>query len=157
MGLLQPDVGHRGGNRQSGLTDTSKAVTIHDLRQARAAVAAAAEVGRPVTLLSAPGAAGTVGPAWFVALVEQAHASRPETTITGVLDCGGMPGHALAALRHGLKTICYDGPGFDAIAAIAAAMNAVVARERPPALDLIDVIDDPADLQEACRQWLSAD
>ena len=40
-------------------------VLIHSLADARAALAAAAALGVPVTLASAPGAAGYAGPAWF--------------------------------------------------------------------------------------------
>jgi len=79
--------------------------------------------------------------------------AHPGAAIEGVLDCGAMPGHALAALRLGLKTIRYDGPSFEAVSDIAAQSGATVLRGRPRALDLAED-SDPAALIEACRRWL---
>lgn len=159
MGLLEPHVGHGGRDRQARLSLAAKAIAVHSLRQAKAAAAAAAETGHPVLLLSAPAAAGTVGPAWFEALVRMAASAFPGVTVEGALDCGDMPGHALAALRHGLKVIRYDGPAFDAVADIAGQCGATVLRIRPDALELSSLpdsgnADDAAALMEACRRWL---
>lgn len=112
-------------------------------------------------LLSARGAAGSVGPAWFAAVVDAAKAAYPEASLDGLLDCAGTPGYAVAALRQGLKRICYDGAAFDAIADIAAQGGAILWRERPPALDLAAVADDDgpeamAALVARCRDWLLA-
>ena len=112
-------------------------------------------------MLSAYAAAGTVGPAWFDAVVGTAAAANPEAVIEGALDCGAMPGHALAALRHGLKRIRYDGPAFDAVADIARECGATVLRERPPALDLTaepdpDGPERTAALVDLCSRWLRA-
>jgi len=107
--------------------------------------------------LSAPNAAASVGPAWFAAVAASAAASFPEAAIDPALDCGSMPGYALAALRQGLKTICYDGACFDAIAEMAAQRGATVLRERPPSLDLGSVSagrDGEATLIDASRRWL---
>jgi hypothetical protein len=117
------------------------------------------ETGVPVFLLSAPSAAASVGPAWFTALAALATADKPDAPIDPVLDCGSMPGYALAALRHGLKTIRYDGGSFDAVAEIAAQCGATVLRDRPPSLDLGDLAagcDDEAAFADACRRWLLA-
>ncbi len=129
------------------------------MRQAKAAAAAAAQTGSPVLLLSAQAAAASVGPAWFEAVVAAAKAAAPDAAIDGMLDCGTMPGHALAALRHGLKRIRYDGPSFDAIADIARQCGATVLRERPPALALAAAPDEAgpeqmALLVERCSRWL---
>lgn len=70
-----------------------------------------------------------------------------------------MPGHALAALRYGLKTIRYDGPSVDAIADIARQGGATVLRERPASLDLGRLQPAPDDghaLADICRRWLQA-
>jgi hypothetical protein len=154
MGLLESHAGHRGRGRQAGLSTKAKAVTVHSLRQAEAAAKAAAAVGRPIRLLSAAGAAATVGPAWFDALLRFALLAAPGAAVDGVFDCGDLPGHALAALRHGLKTIRYDGPGYEAIADIAAQGGAAVLRERPVSLDLAPEMDDPEVLYDACVGWL---
>lgn len=154
MGLLEPHAGHRGRGRQAGLSAEPKAVTVHSLRQAEAAAKAAAAVGRPARLLSAPGAAAVVGPAWFDALLRLASRASPGAAVEGVFDCGDLPGHALAALRHGLKAIRYDGPGYDGVADIAAQGGAAVLRERPVSLDLAPEMDDPEALYDACVRWL---
>ncbi len=44
-------------------------IIVHSLKEARAAVAVAAEFGVPVTLASAPEAAGSLGALWLLALV----------------------------------------------------------------------------------------
>lgn len=114
----------------------------------------------PVYLLSAPSAAASVGPAWFATVVATAVADYPDAPVDPVLDCGLMPGYALAALRHGVKTIRYDGASFDAIAEIAVQLDAAVLRERPPSLDLGDLgdldtgRDNVAAFAAACRRWL---
>ena len=154
MGLLQPHVGHGGRDRQARLNGPTTAITVHSLRQAKAAAAAAADTGRPILLLSAAGAAATAGPAWFEAVLRMASHVFPGAAIEGVLDCGDTAGYALAALRHGLKGIRYDGPGFEAVADIAAQLGATVLRERPRALDLAGEPEDAARLYEACRRWL---
>jgi hypothetical protein len=108
----------------------------------------------PVLLLSAPSAAASVGPAWFAAVAAAAVAGYPEAPVEPVLDCGALAGHALAAIRHGLKTIRYDGPAFDAVADIAAQSGATVLRERPASLDLGDLPPGRGDDLDACRRWL---
>ena len=115
------------------------------------------ETGIPVTLLSAPSAVASVGPAWFAAVVKSAAAAFSDAPIDPVLDCGSMPGYALAALRHGLKTICYDGATYDTIAEMAAQRGASVLRQRPLSLDLASVAagrEDDAAYVDACRRWL---
>jgi len=92
-------------------------------------------------------------------MVSTAIADCPDAPVNPVLDCGSMPGYALAALRHGVKTIRYDGASFDAIVEIAAQHGATVLRDRPPSLDLGDLAagrDDEAAFADACRRWLLA-
>jgi len=117
------------------------------------------ETGIPVYLLSAPSAAALVGPAWFATVAATAIADYPDAPVDPVLDCGVMPGYALAALRHGVETIRYDGASFDAIVEIAAQLDAAVMRERPTSLDLGDLAaghDDATAIADACRHWLLA-
>jgi hypothetical protein len=135
-------------------TPLPPAIVIHGLAHAEAALAAAAELGVPVTLISAPSAAGYVGPAWFRAVVEQARAAHPNITVTAVLDCGDMPGHALAALRDGAPVIRFSGDTAAKIADIAAQYGALVIAERPEALDLAESERSRRDLGRACRDWL---
>jgi len=129
-----------------------KAIIIHSLADARMALAAAREVGEPLTLLSAEGAAGFAGALWFREVVAAARAEYPEVAVTAILDCGDKPGHLLAALRCGLKSLCFTGRrrARERLAAIAEAYGAEILAGRVEALDLFGQ-KDPA---SACRAWL---
>lgn len=106
------------------------AVVVHGLAQARLAVAS----GRPVCLLSAPGAAMFAGCAWWRALAGRVQAEF----VRDILDCGDSPGRAMAALRIGQVRLVLDPActAFAAVAGAAASLGAVVLTERPEALDL---------------------
>lgn len=130
------------------------AIVIHDLEDARAALAAAAALGRPVSLVSAAGAAGYAGAAWFLLVVARAAADHPQAEWTAVLDCADHPGHVLSALRQGAKAVRYSGPKASAakLAAIAEQSGARLVTGRLAALDLRG----EPDPQAACRAWLDA-
>jgi hypothetical protein len=130
-------------------------VIIHELRHARAALAAAAAARVPVELWSAPGAAAYVGAGWYDAVVRRAAAETPQARFVAVLDCADRADLVQAALRQGLKEVCYRGaPGVARrLAGIARRYGATLHRKLPLALDLLDV-DDPL---AACRTWLSGD
>jgi len=130
------------------------AIVVHGLAHAEAALAAAAELGVAVTLISAKGAGGYAGPGWFRAVVEQARAAQPDVEVTAVLDCGDMPGYALAALRDGAAIIRFSGDTAAKIADIAAQYGALVIAERPEALDLAWVERSRRNPERACREWL---
>lgn len=115
------------------------AVVAHTPRQACTAIKSAGPRG--VLLLSAPGAAGGVGAAWFLACVAEARnrlggADAPPNW--AVLDCADAPGFALHALRAGARLLVLHRavPAFGAVAAAAEEIGAAVWGERPPALDL---------------------
>lgn len=114
------------------------AVIVHGFEEARAALAAAAEAGRAVTLLSAPGAAGYAGIGWWRALVAAARASVPDAVADDVLDCGELAGLAVAALHGGCPAVVFTGPDAQAerLAALARVCGARMLRTAPPALDL---------------------
>ncbi len=127
-------------------------VIIHDLEHARAALAAAAAFDRPVTLVSAPGAAGYAGAAWFLNVVALAAADHPAAKWDAVLDCADRPGHVLAALRQGATAVRYAGSKSTAakLAAIAERSGARLETGRLKALDLRAETDPWA----ACRSWI---
>lgn len=128
-------------------------IVIHNIAHARAALAAAADIGCPVTLVSAPGAAAYLGATVFREMVAAAVRETPGATVTAILDCGDDAGLALNALRHGLRVIrLHAGPAaMAAVADIAGQMGAVIdPAPEAPALDLLDRPDAPA----ACRAWL---
>ncbi len=111
------------------------AVVIHGLPHARLAL----RPGRPVTLLSAPGAASCAGVAWWRAVVAAVRAEFPESDPPDVLDCADAPGRALEALSLGCRVIVLrPGPASADIAERAAAQGAVLLTAPPAALDLGD-------------------
>jgi hypothetical protein len=107
------------------------AVIVHSLAHARQALAPA----RPVTLLSARGAARYAGCLWWQELLAQSGHAGP-----ALLDCGDAPGRALEALKLGLTGLVLrcPPPAFAVVAEIAAAQRAVLMAEAPPALDLAE-------------------
>ncbi len=110
------------------------AVVVHGIDHARAAL----RPGRPITLLSAPGAARFAGCLWWRELIGQARADFPGALAADVLDCANSPGYAMAALRVGQRCLVLDPacPAFQAVAAAAVPLGASVLPARPPALDL---------------------
>lgn len=77
------------------------AVVVHGLADARRAMAR----GRPVTLVSAPGAGVYAGCLWWQALITQVRREYPDVPMVDVLDCADASGQALAALRIGLTRL----------------------------------------------------
>jgi hypothetical protein len=128
------------------------AIRVHSAADACAALRAADALHVPVTLVSAPAAAGYAGAGYFAALITLARAEFPSVAMTDVLDCGEAPGHVLGALRQGLKMVRFRGDGDMAakLAAIARAQGATLITEDLPALDLARVDD----AETACRTWL---
>ena len=112
------------------------AVVVHGRGHAAWALSIAA--GRPVLLLSAPGAALNAGPGWFKAVLEQAAAEHPGANFTAALDCAAAPGAALAALRAGFKLVIFDlgHPSAASVLGAAAEAGAEVLDTRLEALDL---------------------
>lgn len=104
------------------------AIVVHGLDHARLALAHA----RPVTLLSAPGAALYAGALWWRALVAQSG-----TTFPDIIDCADAPGRALEALACDCRTIIlHSCSAWPSVAERAASAGATLLQERPPALDL---------------------
>lgn len=128
------------------------AVTVHAAAEAALALALAGKRG--VLLLSAPGAAGYLGPGWFLGIVAAAAAAVPGVAHKPVLDCADAPGQALGALRAGLRDLVLDSrcPAFAQVAAAAAVLGGRLRPVRPAALDL-----GPLDLaREGARAKLAA-
>lgn len=130
-----------------------RAVVIHEIADARAALAAAAALRVPVLLLSAPSGAASLGAGWWQALVRRMTVEYPDVQFTALLDCGTRADLAQAALRQGLSDLCYRGPAATArrLSDIADQLGARLVRRRPKALDLMGISDRAA----ALRAWLS--
>jgi fructose/tagatose bisphosphate aldolase len=130
------------------------AVIVHDLAEAKAALAAAIEAGRPVAIWSAPEAAIYAGTGWFAAVERQARAANPEASASFVLDCGERADLVQEAFREGIEETCFTGRASlaERLADIAAKSRAKLHRRRPRALDL-GKTQDPG---TACRRLLGA-
>ena len=128
----------------------SREIIIHSLDHARAALAAAAALGLPVTLASATDAALQTGPLWFKAVIDEACAAYPGVAVTAILDCGDEPGAVMAALRSGLTQLRFSGAGElrDKLTAMGAEFAAV-----PPAGAALD-LHDQREPEAACRAFL---
>lgn len=132
---------------------TGRAIIVHSVEQARAALAAAAALRMPLALRSAPGAAAYLGAAVFREMIAQAAADYPEVPLTAALDCGDDPGLALNALRQGIKIVRIHCPAEvrTRLANIAGQWDAVL-DDDDPALDLLDEADPLA----ASQAWLGS-
>lgn len=135
------------------MVGAGRRIIVHDLSHAEAAVAAAAEAGVGVTLVSAPGAAAYLGAAVFRQIVEAARAVAPGVEVRAVLDCGADPGLALNALRLGVDAVRVEAkPKVRArLADMARKQGARLDEAAGAALDLCDV----ADPRAACGAWLA--
>ena len=133
-------------------------IIIHSLDEAKAAVTVAANLGLPITLRSAPGAAAYLGAQVFRDMIAEATGPDCAITVTAVFDCGDDPGLALGALRHGLKVIRINAPAetIDRIADIAAQTDARVETAQPDGTKTLDLLD-LDDAQDAITTWLSGD
>lgn len=128
-------------------TFESPAVIVRTLAEARRAVAVAQRLGRPVVLLTEPGAQAWHGPGYLLEMVRQAGARH------AVIDCGGDAGTAMLALRVGWRDLHLSGTA-DIVSRIAAMVGLAGGRFHaalPPALDLSAV--GPVD--EPLEQWLA--
>jgi hypothetical protein len=120
-----------------------RAVTVHGLAQARAALAPRL----PVLLLSGPGAASYGGALWWRNVVEQALDGRHAPD---ALDCSDEPGRALEALAAGCRIIVLlPCPAFASVADRAG--GATMLPRRPVSLDL----EQPGNARRL-HAWLSA-
>ena len=123
-------------------------IVVHDIHHARRAVSRAHALGVDLTLVSAPGAAATLGPAVFREMIATVRAELPATTISidAILDCGEDPGPALQALRSGCTYICSTAPQavFIKLSNIAEQCGGAVVHGPLTALDLGDDVTDDA-------------
>ena len=87
---------------EGGAREQMPAVVVHHLDQARAALAAADELGCAIELRSAPGAAAYAGVGYLKALGD-------EVGYELLIDCGDDAGLVMAALRTGCRRIAFSG------------------------------------------------
>lgn len=118
----------------------TRAVVVHGHAHALAALQAARRLPCRLVLLSASGAAGFLGPAWWAALMAGLQPQMATTDASDLLDCGSSAGRAMEALRIGLRQLILDSgcPQQAAVLARGTALDATIELARPPALDLAD-------------------
>ena len=102
-------------------------ILIRDWRTTEAALLAARAAGASPVLVTPEDAASFYGAGYLAALQERARKEFPDVAFTLVVDCGDAPGHALACLRAGVKTISMRVDN-DRIADIARQMGAELVR-----------------------------
>ena len=126
------------------------AIRIYGLDDALAAAEAASDLGRPLDLISAPGAGVSAGPMWFCALIDAVQARYPTLVLSATLDCGPYPGAVLAAIRAGVPRIVFTGHAetADRLAGMAGAAGLTLLTAAPP-------VADPRESGEKATFWRS--
>ncbi len=140
---------HKGEGKQiAAECKITPTIIVHSLDHALAAAEAVA-ADCIVTICSAPGAAGSVGIGWFVALIDAVRARYPTARLRFMLDCADEAGTALAALRAGIDVIRFSGSSDAADRLIGNGLT--LDQDTAPGLDLLGVTD-PA---LWCRNFLA--
>lgn len=130
------------------------AIIFHHARQAEDALAVAAALRRPITLLTAPGAAAQGGPGFYLAMVELAQQRHPDAQVRAILDCGDDSAMAQMALALGWRCLVLRGKAVvrDKVQQIAKAYKAEVLPRPPKAFD---PGPDEIDIVAWCRARIS--
>lgn len=115
------------GRRRAQAKLGPRQIVVHDLAQARSALAVAAELGIEIQLRSAPDAAGYAGVGYLEALGRAVDREL-------LVDCGDDAGLVMAALRTGCARVAFSGAQDVAarLAQMAEQMGATVAHEIEP-------------------------
>lgn len=135
-------------------------VIVHTITHVREAVSTAQTLGRPVTLISAPGAAASTGAEVFMHMIEAGLAEAKKTgyraVITAVIDCGSDPGQALQAIRLGCTNIRLDA-GTDVITKFRDMVgpDGLVLDGTP--LNVYDMDDNDRDQAPGLEDWLQTE
>lgn len=130
-----------------------RAIIFHHLRQAECALAVSVALRRPVSLLTAPGAAAYGGPGFYLAMVELARQRHPDAEVRAILDCGDDGAMAQMALHQGWRHLVLGGRGTvrEKVRQIAVTYGADVLPRAPKALD---PGADAMDITSQCRSFL---
>jgi hypothetical protein len=144
----------RTGSAKQSRATGAPVIIVHSLAHAVAALSAAAQAGRHITLASAPDAGISAGPGWFGTLVAAAREAVPAAQSTALIDCGDDAGAAMAAIRAGIEAIVFTGRAdvAERLADIASQTGSRLVTARPaPALDLeAEFFAAPEALRRSC-------
>ncbi len=129
-------------------------ILIDSLIDARAALAAARDLGVAVTLRIRDDTAAALGGEVIARIFASAREEFPGVGFTTAVDCANAPGLAIALLRRGVDRISLRGPAdmLARIADIAAACGGALDDDPRPALDLAQA----ARPRQACAGWLAS-
>jgi hypothetical protein len=127
-------------------------ILVYGVDDARAAAAAAASCGLPVTLLVPASIAAGLGADVIGRLFAIVREDVPQARVTAAVDCADAPGLALALLRRGIDAVRVEGPEemLRRIEDIASRTGATLAAGPAACLDLFAETDPRA----ACKAWL---
>jgi hypothetical protein len=130
------------------------AFLARDLDQARAAVAAGAELGAPILILTPEDSAAALGVLWAQELAAHLRREFPGADLILAFGCGDRAALAHEALRAGAEAVCFTGPEDRALglAEVAAALGRTFLPTRPPALDLSRL--SPKGRAAAAKAWI---
>ncbi len=140
--------------RETPAPTLPRAVVVHSLEHATAALSAAAALDQPITVISPHNAGSIIGPGFFAELVRQARATVPTATAVALLDCQTAAGRAMAAVHGGMcDGVIYTGryETFLKLADIAMEKGMTMLDHRPEALDLWQ----RQDIEATVTAWLS--
>lgn len=130
-------------------------VMVHQIDHVRRAVDAAQVLHCPVVLISAPGAAASLGPAVFRGMIETVIGETPglSVTVDAVIDCGSDAGHALKALDEGCLHLRVDADEAVLVKLrdIAGDSGLILSGDPLPTLDMAD----PKNNDAALHAWLT--
>lgn len=137
------------------MADLNRVVIIHTLDQAIAALTIAAELQRPITLQSAPGALEYAGSLYLLNLFEQAARAVPSADATFILDSGNDAALAIGAILDGHRILrpSLAAPLFQKLADIAQNHRAQLCENPAKTLD----IRHEHDLKTRLGEWLLCD
>lgn len=128
-----------------------RVIVVHTLEDALAALEAAAELGKPVTLQSAPDALFYAGGLYLLHLFSEARKAYPDVDATCIIDCDGAGAETLQAMQTGHAHLRIAEPD-NRIQDIAAQYGIKVHSGPYEALDLLEA----GDTKSACKHWLSS-
>lgn len=129
------------------------AVVVRDPAEARQVVEVARRLGRPVLLLTEPGAHVWLGPPYLLEMMRQAGADGD--AIGALIDCGRDAGSAMQALRVGWRELHMTGNP-DTVRRVAE-MTAAAGGRFHECLPAALTLDGSVPVDERLERWLTAD
>lgn len=128
-----------------------RVIIAHTLEQTKAALAAAVECKKPVTLQSAPNAIFYAGALYLLHMFEAAKKAMPDAQAFFIVDCADDAAEAVNAMQMGHMHIRVQSSEFR-VQDIAKQYGITVYTEPYEALDLLN----SNDVRKDCLNWLQS-